>query len=77
VSAVDPPAHSGPAAPILDVVVDLSQRLGLETIAHGLEDAGHRTVVRTAGCRYGQGFLYGQPAPAERAETTLAPLHTH
>jgi EAL domain-containing protein (putative c-di-GMP-specific phosphodiesterase class I) len=71
---VEPPGVGGPATPILDVVVDLSQRLGLQTIAHGLESASHLTVVRTAGCRYGQGFVYGQPAPAERAEAALSPV---
>lgn len=67
----EPAGRSGPATPILDVVVSLGRRLGLEIVAEGLEAPAHLTVVRAAGCRYGQGVLFGRPQPAEHFEALL------
>jgi EAL domain-containing protein (putative c-di-GMP-specific phosphodiesterase class I) len=61
----------GAAAPIIDVVVKLGRRLNVTVVAHGLEVEEHLQLVRAAGCRYGQGHFYGQPAPAERIEAAL------
>jgi diguanylate cyclase (GGDEF)-like protein/PAS domain S-box-containing protein len=62
---------AGQAPPLIDVVVGLGRRLGLEIIAEGLEDEVHLDLVRTGGCRYGQGFLFGRPEPAEHFEAYL------
>ncbi|MEV4133317.1 EAL domain-containing protein [Dactylosporangium sp. NPDC049742] len=70
------PAGGGAAAPIIDVVVNLAQRLNVTVVAHGLEAERHLQVVRTAGCRYGQGHYYGTPAPAERIEAALVRQRT-
>jgi EAL domain-containing protein (putative c-di-GMP-specific phosphodiesterase class I) len=43
----------------------------VETIAAGLEAEAHLDVVRAAGCRYGQGYLFGRPVPAEHLEAFL------
>ncbi|GAA5191944.1 hypothetical protein GCM10023322_50460 [Rugosimonospora acidiphila] len=67
-------AHTGPATPMIDVVVGLGRRLGLEIVAERLEDEAHLDLVRAGGCRYGQGFLLGRPEPAEHFE---AYLETH
>jgi EAL domain-containing protein (putative c-di-GMP-specific phosphodiesterase class I) len=66
-----PAGRAGTATPIMDVVVGLGRRLGLQVVAEGLEAATHLDVVRAAGCRYGQGYLFGQPAPAEHFEAFL------
>ncbi|GAA3456432.1 putative bifunctional diguanylate cyclase/phosphodiesterase [Dactylosporangium matsuzakiense] len=71
-----PPAPGGQVAPIIDVVVDLGRRLGVTVVAHGLEAGEHLELVRRAGCRYGQGHYYGQPAPAERVEAALVRQRT-
>ncbi|WP_412737107.1 putative bifunctional diguanylate cyclase/phosphodiesterase [Krasilnikovia sp. MM14-A1259] len=63
---------TGPA--VLDVVVSLGRRLGLEIVAKGLETREHVERARHAGCHYGQGFAVARPAPAERME---AYLETH
>ena len=63
-----------PIAPLIDVVVGLGRRLGMEIVAEGLEGEPHLELVRGAGCRYGQGFLFGRPVPAEHIE---AYLETH
>src|SRR5439155_24063234 len=58
-------------APIVDVVVGLADRLGLQVVAEGLEAEEHVDAVRAAGCRLGQGYLFGRPAPAEHLEAYL------
>nr|WP_296067544.1 EAL domain-containing protein [uncultured Actinoplanes sp.] len=60
---------SGPA--VIDVVVSLGRRLGLEIVAKGLETAEQIERASKAGCLYGQGFVLGRPAPAERIEAYL------
>ena len=59
----------GPA--VIDVVVGLGRRLGLETVAKGLETADQIARAQRAGCLYGQGFALARPAPAERMEAYL------
>jgi diguanylate cyclase (GGDEF)-like protein/PAS domain S-box-containing protein len=68
---VDPPGHTSTAAPVMEAVVGLGRKLGIAVVAHGLEAAGDVDVVRKAGCRFGQGFVYGKPGPAERVEAEL------
>ena len=60
--------QAGPATPIVDVIVSLAKRLGIDVIAAGLETEGHVDVVRAAGCRLGQGFLLSRPDHAEHIE---------
>jgi diguanylate cyclase (GGDEF)-like protein/PAS domain S-box-containing protein len=63
-----------PGGPMMDAVVGLSRRLGMQVVAEGLDAESQVDLVRAAGCRYGQGELFGRPAPAERFE---AYLETH
>jgi diguanylate cyclase (GGDEF)-like protein/PAS domain S-box-containing protein len=63
-----------PGGPLMDAVVGLSRRLGMQVVAEGLDAESQVDLVRAAGCRYGQGELFGRPAPAERFE---AYLETH
>jgi diguanylate cyclase (GGDEF)-like protein/PAS domain S-box-containing protein len=65
-----PSGHAvGPA--VIDVVVSLGRRLGLEIIAKCLETEEEIERARRAGCLYGQGSALGRPAPAERTEAYL------
>jgi diguanylate cyclase (GGDEF)-like protein/PAS domain S-box-containing protein len=57
--------------PLMDAVVGLGRRLGLQVVAEGLDAEAQVDLVRAAGCRYGQGQLFGRPAPAERFEAYL------
>ncbi|HWG98105.1 MAG TPA: bifunctional diguanylate cyclase/phosphodiesterase [Pilimelia sp.] len=67
-------SRTGTAAPLVDVVVRLGHRLGLEVIAEGIAEPGQRGVVEAAGCRWGQGWLFGAPVPAEHLEARLATI---
>ncbi len=64
-----PTDASSPA--VIDVVVSLGRRLGLEIVAKGLETEDEIVRAREAGCLYGQGFALGRPGPAERIEAYL------
>jgi diguanylate cyclase (GGDEF)-like protein/PAS domain S-box-containing protein len=72
---LEPAARTGdplaPSSSLIDVVVGLGRRLGLEIVAEGLEVEAHLDLVRNAGCRYGQGFLFGRPQPVEHIEAYL------
>ena len=62
---VDAGAAAGARAPLVDVVVRLGQRLGLEVIAEGVSDPERLRAVIDAGCRLGQGRF--SPRGAGRA----------
>jgi diguanylate cyclase (GGDEF)-like protein/PAS domain S-box-containing protein len=68
-SSDEPVPVMGPA--VIDVVVSLGRRLGLEIVAKGLESAEQIDRAAKSGCLYGQGFELGRPAPAERMEAYL------
>jgi EAL domain-containing protein (putative c-di-GMP-specific phosphodiesterase class I) len=59
------------AGAVMDVTVTLGRRLGLEIIADGLENEAELDAVRAAGCRLGQGPLWGRPMFAEHLEAFL------
>ncbi|MFF5214655.1 EAL domain-containing protein [Micromonospora sp. NPDC000442] len=61
-------AGGDPHRPLLDVVVTVAERLGLEVVAEELESAHQVEGAHRAGCRYGQGFELARPATAERVE---------
>jgi EAL domain-containing protein (putative c-di-GMP-specific phosphodiesterase class I) len=61
-----------PAMPPVDVIVGVGRRLGVDVVAQGLEAPEQLAVVRTAGCRLGQGRLFAHPQPAERTEAYIS-----
>ncbi|AGZ45641.1 putative diguanylate cyclase/phosphodiesterase with PAS sensor [Actinoplanes friuliensis DSM 7358] len=68
---VNTPAEPPIGPAVIDVVVSLGKRLGLEIVAKGLETQEQIDRARRAGCLYGQGFALARPAPAERMEAYL------
>ncbi|MFG3552779.1 EAL domain-containing protein [Micromonospora sp. NPDC047557] len=54
--------------PLIDVVVSVGERLGVEIVAEELESPTQVEGACRAGCRYGQGFALARPATAERVE---------
>ena len=51
-------------AALLTSIIDLCAALGMSTVAEGIEDVSLGQVLAAAGCRYGQGYALGRPAPA-------------
>ncbi|MEJ2619619.1 MAG: EAL domain-containing protein [Candidatus Thiodiazotropha sp.] len=46
---------------IVQTVVDMGQRLGIEVLAEGVETAEHETLLILSDYRIAQGYLYGRP----------------
>ncbi|MER7419686.1 bifunctional diguanylate cyclase/phosphodiesterase [Micromonospora peucetia] len=69
---VRPVGRDGPAfAPMVDIVMRLGHQLGLEVIAEGVTTPTELAAVVAAGCRFGQGALFGWGVPAEHLEAML------
>jgi diguanylate cyclase (GGDEF)-like protein/PAS domain S-box-containing protein len=68
---VNQPDAASTTPAVIDVVVSLGRRLGLQIVAKGLEGRDQIERARQAGCHFGQGFALGRPAPAERMEAYL------
>jgi diguanylate cyclase (GGDEF)-like protein len=49
------------ARALVDGIVALGAGLGLEILAEGIETEEQRRLVAAAGCRLGQGYLFGRP----------------
>jgi sensor c-di-GMP phosphodiesterase-like protein len=50
---------------ITQTIIGLARNLRLRVIAEGVETIGQRDHLRAQGCHEGQGFLFGQPMPAD------------
>lgn len=46
---------------ILEQVISLAKKLGIKTVAEGIETPEDRQSMLTLGCDYGQGYLYEKP----------------
>jgi len=54
---------------ILASVVDMAKKLGIQTLAEGVETEEHRRYLRRIGCEKMQGYLFGKPMPYSREKT--------
>ena len=55
----------------VDAILRLSDSLGLAAVAEGIEHPAQAERLRQLGCRLGQGYLFGRPAPAKEIERLL------
>ena len=53
---------------LVESVVQLAQRLGLEPLAEGVETEEQRRFLVEHGCLYGQGFLFSHPLPTHELQ---------
>ena len=49
---------------ILEQIIQLSHKLGISTVAEGVETVEDEELVRSIGCDVGQGYLYHAPISA-------------
>ena len=63
-------------AAISRTIVSLAHSLGLEVVAEGVETEAQLAFLRGHGCDYGQGFLFGRPAPVGELADYLARVRT-
>jgi EAL domain-containing protein (putative c-di-GMP-specific phosphodiesterase class I) len=57
---------------ILASVADLAAKLGIRSVAEGVETAASLLAVQKAGYREAQGFYFSLPVPAHSVSRTLA-----
>ena len=50
---------------IVQAIVDLARRLGLDVVAEGVETDAVLGELRALGCRFAQGYAVGRPMPAD------------
>lgn len=62
-------------AAIVGVVADLGRRLGVTTVAEGVETQAHLDLVTAEGCTEVQGYLLGRPVPSAGDAATIAALN--
>ncbi|NPB08260.1 MAG: EAL domain-containing protein [Aquificae bacterium] len=53
---------------MVEVIVEFAKKLGIETVAEGVELEEQVKVLRELGCTYLQGFYFAKPMPEEEAE---------
>ena len=57
---------------IVSAVVQMAAALGKDTVAEGIEREGQMDALVSLGCRFGQGYLFSRPLPAEGLADLLA-----
>jgi diguanylate cyclase len=48
-------------------IIDIAQKLGLPTVAEGIETLEQQHILHDMGCDIGQGYLFSQPLPVAAA----------
>lgn len=66
-SCVENPRSAG----IVEIVIGLASKLGLEHIAEGVETAAQLEHLKSLGCRAFQGYLLGAPMPVKEFEALV------
>jgi diguanylate cyclase (GGDEF)-like protein/PAS domain S-box-containing protein len=58
--------HDKEAAILVEIMITLAKRLGMQCLAEGIETEGQLEFLVEQGCHLGQGFLYSQPLTVSR-----------
>ncbi|WP_283743952.1 EAL domain-containing protein [Sideroxydans sp. CL21] len=64
-------------AAIVQTIIAMSEVLGLNVIAEGVETEAQREFLDLRGCHAFQGFLYGRPVPLQDFEARLREINVH
>lgn len=59
---------------MLNAILTMAERLGLDTLAEGVETVGEHAMLAQLGCGHVQGFGVARPMPFDQ---TLAWIATH
>jgi EAL domain-containing protein (putative c-di-GMP-specific phosphodiesterase class I) len=56
---------------IVRTIIELARAMGMDVVAEGIETVEQYRLLRDMGCRYGQGYLFARPMPAEAVTQLL------
>ncbi|GBG12852.1 uncharacterized protein NMK_0387 [Novimethylophilus kurashikiensis] len=56
---------------LCEAIIVMAHKLGIKVVAEGVETPIQRDWLVSAGCDYGQGYLFSHPLPAEEFEALL------
>jgi len=65
--------HRADCAAIVCAITSLGRELNMVTTAEGVETEGQLAMVRAAGCRLAQGFLFSHPCPIAELKLSTGP----
>jgi EAL domain-containing protein (putative c-di-GMP-specific phosphodiesterase class I) len=65
-------AHSSESREVVKSMVDLGRKLGLKSVAEGVEDAHTFTLLRKMGCDFAQGYAIGRPMAGDAVAGWMA-----
>ncbi|WP_372880941.1 EAL domain-containing protein [Psychromonas sp.] len=60
------------ALTMCEAIIVMAHRLGLKVIAEGIETESQKALLMTAGCDFGQGYLFSHPLSGEQLVALLA-----
>jgi diguanylate cyclase (GGDEF)-like protein len=60
---------------LAETIINLGQKLGLHTIAEGIEEVAQEDILKKLGCEEGQGFMYAKPMHPDKLEPFLVEKH--
>lgn len=64
-----------PNTALVEAIIVMAHKLGIKTIAEGVETLGQRDILKAFGCDYIQGYLYSKPLPMPAFETLMLQNH--
>lgn len=56
---------------IVRTIIELARVLGMSVVAEGIETRAQYELLQQLGCRYGQGYLFAKPMPADEVTKLL------
>ncbi|MBU1315683.1 MAG: EAL domain-containing protein [Alphaproteobacteria bacterium] len=57
---------------LVAALIGMGRALSMDIVVEGVETAADAEVLRMLGCRFAQGYLYGQPMPVETLESWIS-----
>ena len=56
----------------MGAIVSLAKSLEMDVVAEGGETTGQHDLLRSLGCRYGQGYLFSRPLDQDKARAFVS-----
>ena len=68
---------TGSQSVVLASILSLARKLGINTVAEGVETKENEDMIRSMCCDYGQGYYYSKPIPAETFREKFCTLESN